>query len=211
MDHAAVPFDRVLVVHGFRATPQKHWFPWLAQQVPGARVLALPDSAAPDAEAWTTAVAQAIGELDQHTAVIAHSLGCVTTVRAIQRLAARSDAQGPRSAGSATLGAFIAVSPFAEPLTPSGDQGLDAFAATGLAPFLDGVDLTAARPHLGAITVIRSDDDPLVAPQLSDAFAAGLQGRTRIIPGARHFLESHGVTELPEVVEALEASAPPRV
>lgn len=213
MDPASAPFDRIVVVHGFRASPQKHWFPWLARTEPAARVLALPDSATPDADAWITTVARAIGTLDARTAVIAHSLGCITTVRAVQRLAAEQGAAESQSeprlhaTGPASLGAFVAVSPFAQTLPHTGDEGLDAFAAHGLAPFLNGADLPGTRPHLGRVTVIRSDDDPLVAPPLSDAFARDLEARVQVIPGARHFLEPHGVTQLPEVLRALEGSA----
>lgn len=189
------PFERVVVLHGFRASPQHHWFPWIEETIPGTEVVALPDSASPDAEAWIGTTVNAIGALGPEVAVVAHSLGCVTAVRAVERLAAGG------TGGS--LGAFVAVSPFAEPLTHSGDEGLDAFAAHGLGPFLDGVDLPGAGPHLGAVTVIRSDDDPLVAPHLSDAFARGLEARTVVVPGARHFLAAHGVTELPTVVDAL--------
>lgn len=195
------PFERVVVVHGFRASPQHHWFPWIAEAVPDAEVVALPDSASPDAAAWVGSVARAIGSPGPEVAVVAHSLGCVTAVRAVQRLA--STHAGGTGDGETALGAFVAVSPFSDPLTHTGDQGLDDFASTGLAPFLDGVDLARARPLLGEVTVIRSDDDPLVAPHLSDAFARGLGARTRVVPGARHFLAAHGVTELPEVVEAL--------
>ena len=205
----STPFERVVVVHGFRASPQHHWFPWIADAAPGAEVVALPDSASPDAEAWVGSVARAIGSPGPGVAVVAHSLGCVTAVRAVQRLALEhTDASGitgadDRGHGIPALGAFVAVSPFSEPLTRTGDQGLDDFASTGLAPFLDGVDLDRVRPLLGEVTVIRSDDDPLVAPHLSDAFARGLGARTRVVAGARHFLAAHGVTEVPEVIEAL--------
>ena len=189
------PFERVVVLHGFRASPQHHWFPWIEETISGTEVVALPDSASPDAEAWIGTAADAIGALGPEVAVVAHSLGCVTAVRAVERLAAGG------TGGS--LGAFVAVSPFAERLTHTGDEGLDAFAVDGLGPFVDGVDLPGAGPHLGIVTVIRSDDDPLVVPHLSDAFARGLDARTVVVPGARHFLAAHGVTDLPEVVEAL--------
>ncbi|GAA4516271.1 RBBP9/YdeN family alpha/beta hydrolase [Brevibacterium yomogidense] len=203
------PFERVVVVHGFRASPQHHWFPWIAEAVPGAEVVALPDSASPDAEAWVDSVTRAIGAPGPEVAVVAHSLGCVTAVRTVQRLAfehtSTSGITGANDRGHrvSALGAFVAVSPFSDPLTHTGDQGLDEFASTGLAPFLDGVDLARVRPLLGEVTVIRSDDDPLVAPHLSDAFAEGLGARTRVVAGARHFLAAHGATELPEVIEAL--------
>ena len=189
------PFDRVVVLHGFRASPQHHWFPWVAETVRGAEVVALPDSASPDAEAWIGTAADAIGAVGPEVAVVAHSLGCVTAVRAVEKLT--TDGTGD------SLGAFVAVSPFAQRLTHTGDTGLDEFAANGLGPFLEGADLAGTGPHLGAVTVIRSDDDPLVAPHLSDAFARSLEARTVVVPGARHFLAVHGITELPEVVDAL--------
>lgn len=203
MDHRSASYDRVLVVHGFRASAQKHWFPWLTRALPTAEVVDLPDSAAPQADVWVTAVADAIGSLGPRTAVVAHSLGCITTVQAVGRLVAAQETP-------ASLGAFVAVSPFAQTLPPTGDEGLDAFAAHGLAPFLEGADLPGVRPRLGRVTVIRSDDDPLVVPHLSDAFARGLDAPVHVVPGARHFLEAHGVTRLPEVLQSLEDPAAPQ-
>lgn len=185
-------WDRVIILHGFGAGIDDHWFGWLAGAVRGAERVVLPASDAPRFADWLPVVAAAIGTPTRRTAVVAHSLGCLTAVRALQRLAPGS---GP--------GAFVAVAPFAEPLLPIGDPGLDAFLVDGLPAFLDGLDLAAARAAIGRTVVLRSDADPIVPAAASDAFAAGLGAPVRVVPGAGHFLADEGIDRLPAALDAL--------
>ena len=191
-----IPYDRVVVVHGFGATVDDHWFPWLSEEV-GAERVAMPDPEHPDADVWTTLVTEAIGALTPTTAVVAHSLGCITAVRAINRLAAADP--------SSRLGALVAVSPFHRPVPPVTDFApLDAFIVDGgLHLFLDGADVPAAAPITLSRTVIRSDDDPIIPAALSDDFAAALDARVEIVPGAGHFLGGDGHTRLDAALGAL--------
>lgn len=196
-DRPSVPFDRVVLVHGFGADIDAHWFGWLADEVPQTERVVLPDSGRPTANAWVPVVRDAIGTLEPTTAVVAHSLGCLTVVRAVQQLAG----------GEGDLGVFIAVAPFAEGLPPTGDPGLDAFAAGGLPHFLEGTRVELVRPRLGRVSVIRSDDDPLVPAAASDRFAELFGADRVVVPGAGHFLEVEGVTSLDPVVDLLRGSA----
>ncbi|NJP97715.1 hypothetical protein HCN51_51255 [Nonomuraea sp. FMUSA5-5] len=68
---------------------------------------ALPNSTAPEPEPWITAAAEALGEPDGRTAVVGHSLGCVTALHALDRLD-----------GDWKLDTLIAVSGFVSP-TPA--------------------------------------------------------------------------------------------
>lgn len=190
----ASPYSRVLVVHGFGASIDDHWFPWLADAV-GAERLALPHSVAPRFDEWVPLVVDAIGALSPDTAVVAHSLGCVTTAQAVRRLAG----------SDAPLGLFVAVAPFAAPLAPIGDPDLDAFIADGLDEFVD-IDLAAVRPSVGRTEVIRSDNDPIVPAAASDAFAAALDAPVHVLPGAGHFLAREGVDRLQLVADLLNLS-----
>lgn len=36
-----IPFERVVILHGYGATPADHWFPWLTRAVPGAEAVEL--------------------------------------------------------------------------------------------------------------------------------------------------------------------------
>ena len=59
---------RVVVVHGYDAAPDQHWFPWLRDRLAaeGVRteVVELPEPSFPEAGAWLAAVARAVGEPD---------------------------------------------------------------------------------------------------------------------------------------------------
>lgn len=200
--HDPLPFERVVVVRGINSRPGDHWFPWLMRAVPAVEMVDLPDPAWPDAAAWISAAAETIGSLSPRTAVVTHSLGGITGLRAVQLLAERwagSPAEAP------SLGAFVAVAPFASTLPDTGEDHLDRFIASGLGGFLSGMAVPNPRVF-GKATVIHSDDDRLVPPAKSEEFAAAIGARTVVVPGAGHFLASDGVTDLPEVVDALRAA-----
>lgn len=81
---------RVLIVHGFAAAPDAHWFPWLRDALDtagvDATVVTLPSPDAPKAAAWQAAVGEAIGVPDAGTWIVAHSLGGITVLRALAAL-----------------------------------------------------------------------------------------------------------------------------
>ena len=51
---------RAFIIHGYGATPEDHWFSWLAQQLQAAGVAtaipALPDPEQPDFDRWQAAL-----------------------------------------------------------------------------------------------------------------------------------------------------------
>ena len=201
----------VLIVHGFGATPEDHWFPWLARTLPRAERITLPDPLTPEADRWVPQVAEALERLGDGTAVVAHSLGNATSLQALRTLAAEGR--------PVRLSAFVGVAPFVSPVPPTGDPELDAFLVghDGAAPaqhaFFAGLDLPALRPQLGAVRVLRSNDDPIVPARLSDEVAAALGVQTELVAGAGHFLASDGLVQLPVLLDGAgpdDAAAPHR-
>ena len=85
-----MPLRRVVILHGYTAHPGKHWFGWLRDQLAPlgvtTEVPALPDTDNPQAGAWTDAAVAAIGRVDSDTAVVGHSLGTITAIRALGRV-----------------------------------------------------------------------------------------------------------------------------
>ena len=181
------PVRRVVVVHGYDAAPGDHWFPWLRERLGalGVRtVLAeLPEPSFPEAGAWLDAVARALGEPDEHTRVVAHSLGCIAVLRHLEAL--------PQPW---TLGGLVLVAGFTGRLESV--PVLDAFLA-------EDVDVRPVRAHVRRRLVLRSDDDPTVPPAATDALAARLDAPVVVVAGAGHFCGEDGVTRLPPVLEAL--------
>lgn len=198
--------DRVILVHGFGAGPDDHWFPWLARTVRHVEVPQLPHTETPEASTWASTIAERIGTSPDGLAglaIVTHSLGGLTALRAIERVIACGS---PVNGDGQHLAAFIAVAPFAQQLPPTGEAELDHFLVTGLNGFLDGASPGELRPLLGPTTVIHSDNDPLVPQAASRRFATAISADVVTVPGAGHFLASDGVTSLPQVVAALMAN-----
>ncbi|WP_371029992.1 RBBP9/YdeN family alpha/beta hydrolase [Pseudoclavibacter sp. JSM 162008] len=183
---------RVIIVHGFRANVDAHWFPWLRDALADRGIEAtsveLPLPEAPNAADWEREVALALGTPDERTWIVGHSLGAVTSLRA---LAAQL--------GDWRLGGVVFVSGFTGTLDTLPD--LDEYLA-------EEVDVERVADRIDTRVVIRSDDDTLVPPAASDALARRLSAEIRVQPGAGHFLEADGMTSLPVVLDALLQARP---
>jgi hypothetical protein len=178
---------RASIIHGYGASPEDHWFGWLAGRL-GAdgiptTVPALPNSQDPDPAQWTEAVRTGLGTPDEHSIVVAHSLGCLTVLRHLRSLPAPWH-----------LGTLVLVSGFVDPL-PALPQ-LDSYIA-------DGCDVEGLGNRVGRLRIFRSDTDPYVPPGHTDRLAELLGVSPEVVPGAGHFLASDGVTSLPEVLDAI--------
>ncbi|MFC3850366.1 RBBP9/YdeN family alpha/beta hydrolase [Corynebacterium hansenii] len=190
---------RAVIVHGFNGYPAKHWFPWLAGELVGAGFpvtrVALPEPSRPDPRAWAAALAEQAGSLDG-AVVVAHSLGCFTTLRHL------ADNPDQALAGLVLVAGFDLKGDELERGTAE-ERG----ALSQLDPFLgDGVDTPALVPRLGKVTVIMSDDDHIVPRVFSEALAERLGVDPVVVPGAKHFLYSDGVTEVPAARDAALAA-----
>jgi predicted alpha/beta hydrolase family esterase len=178
---------RVVVIHGYGAAPENHWFPWLSDELAAAgvpvSVAQMPAKIPADAGEWGEAVKSAVGDVDAETFLVGHSLGCITILRYLAGL------PGPWA-----LGGLILVAGFAGRLAVLPE--LDAFLE-------DGVRLDGVTENIRHRLVIHSDNDPTVPPAASTELASRLNARVLVVPGAKHFLDADGVEELPPVRSAL--------
>jgi predicted alpha/beta hydrolase family esterase len=224
---------RVVIVHGYAATPTDHWFPWLAEQLRalGIHTAAadLPDPQAPERSAWLAATAAAIeaaGGLDEHTHLIAHSLGCITVLRHLAALPPEPAPTDPARTASWRLGGLTLVAGFTGPLPalpqldgyltdPPTDHPADSATATGasggteVSPGLDDVALQRIAARTTRLHVLRSDADAYVPATATDALAARLGTTAHVVPGAGHFLAEDGIITLPTVLETITSAATP--
>ena len=181
---------RLVILHGYTAQPSHHWFGWLRDQLAPLGVEtstpALPDTESPDAQAWTDAAVAAIGRVDPSTAVVGHSLGTITAIRALGRV---FDEQA-----GARLGSLALVASFVDPVPIYPE--LDPFT-------VDVPDLGALAARIDRRLVLRSDDDPEVPISLTPRVVDGLAAELAVVPGAGHFMGQEGVTELPVLADWL--------
>lgn len=187
---------RVAVIHGYSASPDDHWFRWLSDQLESTgvpcEVPALPDPRNPNPGAWKDALRRTVGVPDAGTAVVAHSLGCLATLRHLKTLEETEELKG--RSGSWRLGSLILVAGFIDRLPALPE--LDDFIGVG-------EDVTGLADHIDRTVVLRSDDDPLVPPALTDRLAVQLGVRARVVPGGGHFLSSDGFRTFPGVLGVL--------
>ncbi|WP_307073515.1 RBBP9/YdeN family alpha/beta hydrolase [Arthrobacter pascens] len=178
---------RVLIVHGYAAAPDAHWFPWLRDSLEtagvDATVVTLPTPDAPKAAAWTDAVAEVIGVPDAGTWVVAHSLGGITVLRALATLTEPWQ-----------LGGLVLVSGFTGALKSL--PVLDEYLSTD-------VDAERIAKNIGVRAMVRSDADAFVPAAASDELAQRLNAELHIRPGAGHFLTEDGVSALSIVLDLL--------
>ncbi|RUQ98026.1 RBBP9/YdeN family alpha/beta hydrolase [Labedella endophytica] len=177
---------RMLVAHGYLADPSRHWFPWLVEHygVDTVSMIGLPNPERPDLETWVHAASAAIGEVDEETILLGHSLGCVTLLHALNRLS-----------GPWRLGGLVLVAGFVDPLPNL--PALDPFTAEPL-------DLERIRRHTAVRHVLRSDDDDVVSSDLTERMAGLLEAPVSVVPGAGHFVDRQGVRELPALEPILD-------
>lgn len=81
---------RLFIVHGYTASPDSHWFPWLKAELEArdvrVEVLAMPDPHHPKPAAWDAAMDSLVRDHDERTFLLGHSLGCITILRQLDWL-----------------------------------------------------------------------------------------------------------------------------
>lgn len=176
-----------VIVHGYRATPESHWFPWLKAQLEQAgatvHVPVLPASEAPDPKVWAETLKTVLPHLTLQTVLIGHSLGCVTLLR---HLLSRPEGEA--------LGGYVLVSGFDQPLQ--------------MLPQLNGftdspLDYEALQRRSAVRASVFSDNDPIVAPRLSRSLAVSLRSTMLEVPGGGHFLGREGFEQFPALLDLL--------
>ena len=170
----------VYLTHGYTAHPDKHWFPWLEQQLAETGIqcvrLEMPDPSHPSPEAWLEYHKRRI-RADENTIFVGHSLGCLATL--IFLTETRQKVKGA-----------VFVSGFYEPL-PNLPE-LDDFANFYR-------KRTACMPAKSF--VLASLTDKVVNHRFSERFARHLDAQYILLAEGGHFLDREGITELPEVLE----------
>ena len=176
---------RAFIIHGWEAAPHDHWFPWLAAELEKcgweARTLAMPGSAHPEMDAWTHAVAEAVGMPDAQTVLIGHSIGAMAIMRYLESLP-----EGTYVAGAIFVAGFL--------------ENIDAELASF---FRSPLDAERIRRTAGKIIAIASDDDQHTPEGSAELIRDQLGAELVVVPGAGHFNAEDGCATLPQALEAI--------
>ncbi|MGX2950691.1 RBBP9/YdeN family alpha/beta hydrolase [Ursidibacter sp. B-7004-1] len=173
---------KVYVVHGYTASSEKHWFPWLEKALGEIGIdcirLDMPNSANPNCDKWLTYLENNV-VIDNETIVVGHSLGCIALLNFLAK-----NYEQPSAA--------IFVSGFYQPISTLPE----------LTPFSN---LYAILPPCMPFKsyVIASLDDSIVPHTYSDELAKHLKADYIRLPTGGHFLDREGITEFPLILDII--------
>ncbi|NUF79674.1 serine hydrolase family protein [Snodgrassella sp. ESL0323] len=179
---------RIFIVHGFQSSPQDNWFDWLATQIrpTGAEVTVplMPQPDYPQAAQWQQTLDKLIGQPDEQTFLIGHSLGVITLLQFLSR-------HKP-----VRLGGLILVAGFAAHLPRL--------------QILDGY-IDASQPDFAVLQQISmpvhsiiSTNDPYVPEAASNDIAHALHSSIQYIPDGGHLMAEDGFRKLEPARDSLQ-------
>lgn len=183
---------RVIIVHGWGDNPNSNWYGWVKRELKkkGCDVLIpeMPESETPKIEAWVSALSESIGEVDENTYFIGHSIGCQTIMRYLEKL--------KNKVGGVVFvaGWFIL-------------QGIeDEAGAVEIAqPWIETpINLDKVRKNASEFTAIFSDNDYYVSPENMKIFSEKLGARIIVEKKKGHFTERDGVKTLATALSEME-------
>jgi len=186
---------RIFIAHGWDGYPEEGWFPWLKKELEtkGFEVFIpqLPDAGSPRINKWVPKLAEIVGEPDENTYFVGHSMGCQTIARYIESLP-----EGVK------VGGAVFVAGFFKRLTGLEDEpDVHEIAKHWLETPLN---LEKVKFHLDKSIAIFSDNDSYVPFDNQDDFRNKLGSKIIIEHLKGHFSGlSDGITELPIVLESV--------
>lgn len=180
---------KVMIVHGFQASPNSHWFPWLESKVTvlgfECSRLELTDSQHPQYLQWKSDLSQQLKDLDENSIIVSHSLGCIAVLDYLSEVLLQKP-----------IKAFIGVAGFQDKL-----QSLPE-----LNEFIQNthIDAGVLRKQIQQRHMIFSCNDSYVPAPQTIQLGQLINAQMLEIKAAGHFLEEDGYLEFPELWDRLE-------
>lgn len=190
---------RVFVVHGWDGHPDEGWFPWIKDALVGkglhVEVPAMPNPSEPTIDAWVAHLAKTVGEVDENTFFVGHSIGCQAILRYLETLP-----EDKKVGGAVFVAGWFTLT----------NSETDKEKRIGK-PWLETpIDFEKVKKHTSNFSAIFSDDDDVVPLENKTFFEERLGAQTIIEHGKGHFSGSDEVRELPSALEHLLAVAEPK-
>jgi hypothetical protein len=178
--------NRVILIHGWEGSPQRNWFPWLKLELEksGYEVLAplMPNADHPRLPEWQEFLKKTVGQTDEHTFFVGHSLGVMAILRYLEALG-----KGKR------VGGAVLVAGFSESIEHS---ELASFFETTL-------DYEKVKQAAVRFAAVNSGNDPYVPRKFGEILRDKLGADLTIIENGGHLNTEAECFELPAVLEKI--------
>jgi predicted alpha/beta hydrolase family esterase len=183
---------RVVIIHGWGGYPEEGWFPWLKDELEkkGFDVIvpAMSNTDKPDVKVWVNQLAKLVGESDENTYLVGHSMGVQTILRYLATL------KDKKIGGAVLVAGFFTLFE----LDDKEDEEI-------VRPWLKtSIDCEAVKKTTSKITAVFSDNDKWVPlDENIGLFEKKLSSKIVVQHNMGHFSGSDGVKKLPIVLETL--------
>lgn len=183
--------QKIYIVHGHDASPNDHWFPWLGRKLQEAghysRRIVMANAAQPDFDHWQKFLALQMPDLDENTIVIAHGLGCLTTLHYLNQY---FEQHGTRI----KAGVFVSGFKSSLPTQPE----LTAFIQRAK------MDSGVLQTYMPICISLISSNDPIVPPPVAIQLGNFINAQIYEVKEAGHFTAKDGFSEIPQLWHVLE-------
>lgn len=183
---------RVFIIHGWGGNPEEGWFPWLKTELEkrGFSVIipAMPDTNNPKIETWIPFLSKLVGNTDQETYFVGHSVGCQTIIRYLQTLP-----EGAKIGGAVFVAGWYNL------------RNLETEKEKRIAgPWVNEPrDDKKIREVVNKSVAIFSDNDPFVIADNQRSWKELVGSKVIVEHDKGHFSGSDGVTELQSALKAV--------
>lgn len=183
---------RVFIIHGWDGYPEEGWFPWLKQEFEKngfqVQVPAMPEPAEPKIGAWVSHLAKTVGDVDENTFFVGHSIGCQTILRYLESLPTDKK-----------VGGVIFVAGWFTLMNLETDEEKEI-----AQPWLETpIDFEKVKQRTRKFFAVFSDNDEVVPFNNKELFEQRLGAKTAVEHQKGHFSGSDGVNDLSGVLESI--------
>lgn len=186
---------RAFIIHGWDGTPEHGWYLWLKSELETngfeAYCPQMPDTATPKIETWVPFISQLIGQPDENTYLIGHSIGCQTIIHYLNTL--------PENA---KFGGVLFIAGYVEnniDLSEDTIEDQNLYQTWAQTP----INFEKVKSHLNKSVAIFSDNDYYVLLDNAKIFEERFGSKTIVLHNMGHFTEDDGIKELPEALSAV--------
>lgn len=182
---------KVFLVHRWSGNPEADWYPWVKQKLEekgfSVSALEMPNPDEPKIDEWVNFLSESVGQPDENTCFIGHSIGCQTIIRYLQSLDEKTK-----------VAKAVLIAPWFN-LNNLESEEEEKIAK----PWIETpIEFEKVKSKTEFVCIF-SDNDPFVPLSDKDIFRELLGAEIIVEHDKGHFTEDDGVTELPIVLDSL--------
>lgn len=182
---------KVYLVHCWNGTSNDGWYPWIEKQLNSDNVevikFDMPNTSNPNIDEWVSTLDLKVGNLNEYTYFIGHSIGCQTIMRYLQTKEVRK------------IGGILFVTPWLG-LLPKAVADENSY-NTAYSWINTPINFDKIKQFTNNINCIFSSNDYFVSLEQEKEFKDKLNADTCVVENKGHISQDDGVIELQEILD----------